>query len=161
MTRKSKDTSRRSRSPRRRPIPDVDYDVGYRRPPANHQFQKGKSGNPKGRPRGRKNLEQMCRDAFLRRIPVVERDGTQHKMAKVQAMIENVATKAASGDPKQVKLALDVIERLGVRIDVQEVRGITIKYVAPDPDAEKKWREKNAKREEAERKKRAERAEEI
>ena len=29
----------------------VDDDVGYRKPPKHSQFKKGKSGNPKGRPK--------------------------------------------------------------------------------------------------------------
>jgi len=34
-----------------------DYEVGYRKPPAEFRFKKGVSGNPKGRPPGRRSPE--------------------------------------------------------------------------------------------------------
>ena len=32
------------------------YEIGYRKPPKATRFKAGQSGNPKGRPRGSKNL---------------------------------------------------------------------------------------------------------
>ncbi len=33
------------------------YDVGYRKPPKHTRFKPGQSGNPRGRPKGTKNLK--------------------------------------------------------------------------------------------------------
>jgi hypothetical protein len=35
----------------------ADYDVGHAKPPKHTRFQPGQSGNPRGRPKGTKNLK--------------------------------------------------------------------------------------------------------
>jgi uncharacterized protein DUF5681 len=39
-----------------------DYTIGFGRPPAAHRFKPGQSGNPRGRPKGRKNFDTMVRE---------------------------------------------------------------------------------------------------
>jgi len=47
-----------------------DYEVGYKKPPKQHQFQPGQSGNPKGRPKGTKNLATDLAEELAETITV-------------------------------------------------------------------------------------------
>ncbi len=82
-----------------------DYEVGYRRPPQNKRFRKGRSGNPKGRPRGAKNLTTLL-DQVLAEPVIVTEQGKRRRITKREAMLKQLANKAASGDAKAMQLLL-------------------------------------------------------
>jgi len=48
--------------------PDADYEVGYARPPEATRFRPGRSGNPKGRPKGAKNKRPALNEERLKGI---------------------------------------------------------------------------------------------
>ena len=43
---------------------ESDYEVGYGKPPRHSRFVKGRSGNPRGRPPGTKNLKTLLSEAL-------------------------------------------------------------------------------------------------
>jgi len=73
------------------------HDVGYGKPPKHGQFQPGKSGNPRGRPKGSKNLASVVlREA---RKPVrLNGPGGPRTVTKVEASIMQLANQSAQGD---------------------------------------------------------------
>lgn len=86
--------------------------VGYGRPPIATQFKKGKSGNPKGRPKGRKGVGNIIWDALYRIVEVRE-SGRVRSMPKIQAVIEVNLNKALKGDHRAFAKVMDVIAKLG------------------------------------------------
>ena len=81
------------------------YDVGYGKPPKQTQFVKGKTGNPKGRPKGAKNLSTMFDQACREKV-TVSRRGRSVRMTKFQASAHQLANKAAGGDLKAINSLL-------------------------------------------------------
>jgi hypothetical protein len=49
---------------------DRPYEVGYGKPPKNTRFQPGRSGNPRGRPKGRASLAKIVEKQLYRPMAV-------------------------------------------------------------------------------------------
>lgn len=92
----------------------ADYEVGYGRPPVETRFKPGRSGNPRGRKKGSRNVSTLVQEA-LEELVVVQVNGRRRKVTKLQAAFIQQANKAAAGDPKAVKLMLDVLNGATVR----------------------------------------------
>lgn len=73
--------------------------VGYGRPPRAHQFKPGQSGNPKGRPKGRKNEATMLDELLFKRIPV-RQGGRDLRMTVIEAIFRRFAEDSLKGNIK-------------------------------------------------------------
>ncbi len=86
--------------------------VGYKRPPKQSRFKKGKSGNPKGRPKGRKNLSTHLYRILNERILIKEGDKVC-KITKGEAMLKSLMQKALKGDAKAINLMMVALRQFG------------------------------------------------
>lgn len=76
------------------------YDVGYKKPPKEHRFKPGNNANPRGRPKGVKNLSTLVQEALNEKVTVQER-GRSRKMTKGGVGITRSVNKfVETGDPK-------------------------------------------------------------
>jgi hypothetical protein len=72
-------------------------EVGYAKPPQRHQFQKGASGNPKGRPKGSKSMSSILAKVGRERVKLTV-NGKPRSITKQEAYVLQLMTKAATGD---------------------------------------------------------------
>jgi len=70
-----------------------DYDVGYGKPPKQHQFPKGTSGNPAGAPTKR-NREQVDVAAVLSEPLAVKNAGIRQKMPPFEVGVRRLVERA-------------------------------------------------------------------
>ena len=87
------------------------YKVGYGKPPKARQFKRGKSGNPKGRPKGSLNLATDLTAELGEHITVRE-DGRPRKISKQRALIKSLMAKALQGDVRAMASLLALYTRV-------------------------------------------------
>jgi hypothetical protein len=95
--------------------PKGDYRVGYCRPPAEHRFRPGQSGNPTGERNASRVKSPADELKELAATKVTIRDGD--KTRKVSLLTANLlahATKGAKGDVRSATVFLDKGQKLGL-----------------------------------------------
>lgn len=86
------------------------YEVGYKRPPRHARFKPGQSGNPRGRPRKSKQIDDLIRRELDQTI-VIKEGGREIRVSKRAAMIKQLVNQAIKGEPKARQFVLSHLEK--------------------------------------------------
>lgn len=79
--------------------------VGYGRPPKASRFQKGQSGNPKGRPKGKRNFSTVVQMVVNEPMTIVK-NGKVKRLCAQEVLIRKLLNDAVSGDKKSLETAI-------------------------------------------------------
>ena len=111
--------------------------VGYGKPPKHTQFKKGQSGNPKGRPKGSKNLKTLIKEEFFKPVTVVEK-GKSIKIPRIRAIVRKITVDALTGGHQEAKLALNTFAKCDDTADANTIAklmtGQTAFELTPEED---------------------------
>jgi len=90
---------------------------GYKRPPRKSRFSKGRSGNPRGRPKTPElDLPAALKEALNRKVWVTEGDEKKQVSAR-EAIVQVTLHRAATGDLRAIE---DVERLLNFSVDSNE-----------------------------------------
>lgn len=85
--------------------PRANYEIGKGKPPKSTQWKRGQSGNPKGRPKGTKNLLTIFHEALEQKLQIEEKGRTRTITAR-EGIVRRVVNQALKGDIKAMAFVL-------------------------------------------------------
>lgn len=109
----------------------TDYAVGYRKPPQQSRFQKGQSGNSRGRRKGSKNspslgterLKNILLEEAYRPVTIRDESGPV-SIPVAQAIIRSMALKAAQGNLRAQEMIMSTIHAVEAEQEAQKLQAI-------------------------------------
>ena len=110
--------------------------TGYKAPPEAHQFKKGRSGNPRGRPKGAKGKRQIAEKVLLEKHEVVESDRKVQRTT-LELILLTLRNKSFEGSNRAFK----DLEKLSAKYDPQPQTKRAGLLVVPGRLTMESWRE--------------------
>jgi len=95
--------------------------IGYCSPPQATRFQKGVSGNPKGRPKGSVNVVTALTKALREKV-VINENGRRRTVTKLEAALKQLVNKAAGGDLRALRHLTDLASDVEAKQSMAEVQ---------------------------------------
>lgn len=86
------------------------YEVGYKRPPKEYRFKKGKSGNPKGRPKVHKTFLEDLQEESEELITIMQ-NGKTIKATKQRIFIKKLFNSALTGDKTAIRQLSELLSK--------------------------------------------------
>jgi Family of unknown function (DUF5681) len=102
----------------------VDQPVGYASPPVQNRFTKGKSGNPRGRPRKQDDFWTHLTRVLDRKVKL---QGCDDQMPIREALIRRLRDLALAGDRRAVDLQRRILAEAGANAEDQSLNPAEVK----------------------------------
>jgi hypothetical protein len=81
------------------------HSVGYAKPPVETRFPTGQSGNPKGRPKGSKNILTLIEEELAKPVMALV-NGKRCRLTTGQAIVKRMVASAAAGSLRAAETLL-------------------------------------------------------
>lgn len=85
--------------------------TGYKKPPKHTRFKKGQSGNPAGRPKGRKSLNKRFEEMMAEKVTIVE-NGERKQVAKGDLLLKSLFNQATKGNIRAADMLLKRLDAI-------------------------------------------------
>src|SRR6516162_3152133 len=98
--------------------------TGYKRPPKAHRFKQGESGNPRGRPKARRNVNDDLADMLNKPIQIRE-NGKLRWITQQQALLLRLFQQGMDGDVKSIANIMSIQRQQPTWTDQADLELIT------------------------------------